>query len=195
MFIDFLSLLLVNMASGLGLLAWYVFRGLDDPDQKRWAPGFAIVGLIATAFGGYLVATWPLPGPYNSLFGEPSVLLGVLFLGAALALSQGWDVLIVAAYGFFAGICAIIMGARILSLNLTAKPGLSAVGFVLSGLGGVFAAPTLAWFRTNQLVRTVGALVLLTAAIVWAMTAGLEYWMHPGMWLKWQPLVMEAMPK
>lgn len=87
MFIDYLSLMLLNMAAGLVILAGYLYRGMESKYQKKWVPGFAITGFIALTNGYHMTWTWPLPGSYNSAFGEMSILFGVLFLGAALALA------------------------------------------------------------------------------------------------------------
>ena len=40
MFIDYLPMMLVNMAAGLFVLAWFWCRGMDNPDQRAWAPAF-----------------------------------------------------------------------------------------------------------------------------------------------------------
>jgi putative membrane protein len=190
MFIDFVSLLLVNMVAGYVLLSIYVYQGLDDPLSRRWAPGFAMVGAVAFIFGAYMTMTWPLIGPFNSAYGEMSVLFGIVFLGAALAISQGWSLATVAAYAFFAGCAAIIHGVRVINLNLTLKPDLTGVGYILSGLGGVFAAPTLLWLRHSQGFRLLAALVLLGAAACWAATVYPEYWMHLKQFSNWVPLAM-----
>jgi len=188
--IDFNTLLLLNMAGGYALLAAYVHRGLDDPDQKRWAPAFAMCGLIAFLFGGYLTIAWTLPGPYNLAFGEMSVFLGVLFLAAALALARGWSLVIIAWYAVFSGLAAILLGARMLELGLTKMPWLTAIGFALSGLGGVFAAPTLLYLRHDRLWRTVAAAVLIGAALIWALDAYAAYWSHMDGFKDWKPLTM-----
>jgi len=49
-FIDYLTLMLVNMAAGLIVLAFFLWRGLGSPGEKSWAAGFAVAGL-----GGPLV--------------------------------------------------------------------------------------------------------------------------------------------
>jgi putative membrane protein len=187
-FIDYVSLLLLNMVAGYFLLSAYVLKGLDDPLDRRWAPGFAMIGLLAFVFGAAMVVTWPLPGPYNSIFGEMSVLFGLIFLGAALSIANGWSLVIVATYAFFAGLAAIVLGARIISLRLTLLPWLSGVGFILSGLGGVFAAPTLVWMRRNVPFRALAALILLAAAVIWAATVYPECWTHPKFFAPWVPL-------
>ena len=194
MFIDYVGLLLINMMIGYVLLAAYVYRGLDDPFNKRWVPGFAMVGVIAFVFGGHMVMTWPIIGQYNDAFGEMSVLLGIIFLGAAFAIGKGWSLTMVAVYAFFAGLAAIDLGACIINMKMTLVPNLSGAGFILSGLGGVMAAPTLLWFRNNRPFRTVAAMILLAAALIWAVTVYPEYWMHMKAFAKWLPLTMRSMP-
>jgi putative membrane protein len=191
LFIDFVSLLLVNMVAGHFLLAAYVYRGLDQADSRGWVPGFAITGLVAAGFGAHMTVHWPLPGAYNSAYGEMSVLFGVIFLGAALAMALRWSLLSVAVYAFFAGWAAIVLGLRILDLGMTLSPTLSGVGFILSGLGGVFAAPTLAYFRHSRLFRTLGALVLAAAGAIWALTVYMGYWMHMDRFSKWVPTIVQ----
>jgi len=193
MFVDFLSLLLLNMVAGYVLLSLYVYRGLDDPLNRRWTAGFLMVGLVAFLFGGYITVTWPLPGPYNSIFGEMTVMFGVIFLGAAAAIANGWSLLPVTVVAFFAGAAAAVSGARIIDLKLTNAPVLSGVGFILSGLAGVFSAPTLYYLRGNRSFRVIAALWLLTAAACWALVVYVEYWMHPPIFSKWVPLVMRGM--
>jgi putative membrane protein len=86
------------------------------------------------------------------------------------------------------------LGACIISMKMTLVPNLSGAGFILSGLGGVMAAPTLLWFRNNRPFRTVAAMILLAAALIWAVTVYPEYWMHMKAFAKWVPLVMRSVP-
>jgi putative membrane protein len=196
MFIDYVSLLLVNMVAGLVLLAAYVVAGPETSEPKKWIPGFGLVGLIALVFGGHMTMTWPIIGPYNSMYGEMSVLLGGLFLGTAVALARGWSLMPLGVYAFFAGVAAVVIGVSIIHLRLTLMPALAGTGFILSGLGGIFAAPTLAWFKDNRKFRIAAAVVLLAAAAIWAMTVYMEYWLHPMMFKAWKPLTMlQEMPK
>jgi putative membrane protein len=189
LFIDYVPLLLINMATGLCMLAHFVYAGLDAPDPKRWVPGFATVGIIATLAGLHMSWTWPLPGSYNVAFGELSVFLGILFLGAALALDKGWDLTVVTIYAFFAGLAAIVLGIRIGQLGLTKTPQLTAVGFLLSGAGGVFALPVL-YLKQNRALRVTGALMLIAAAAIWAVIAYVAYWNHMSDYAKWVPATM-----
>ncbi|MBD1846765.1 DUF981 domain-containing protein [Cyanobacteria bacterium FACHB-63] len=189
MFIDYITLMLINMVAGLFLLAHYVFRGLDSPNQKQWVPGFGMTGGVALATGLHMVWTWAVPGSFNIAFGETTVLFGILFITTAFALAKGWELLTIAIYAFFAGITAIVIGIRIINLGLTQQPLLSGVGFVLTGLGGVFAAPTL-YLKTNRAWRSLGAAVLVVAALIWAFTGYLAYWNHLETFQKWVPLPM-----
>jgi len=189
MLIDYLTLMLVNMVAGLVILALYVYRGLDDRDQTRWVPAFGISGLIAVLTGLHMTFTWPLPGAFNIPYGELSVFFGFLLLGAAISIAKGWNLLILGVYGFFAGLAAIIVGLRFMDLGLSKQPTLSGIGLILTGLGGVFAAPTL-HMRSRRLFRVIGALVLLAAAIIWAITGYTAYWNHLADFANWVPATL-----
>lgn len=182
--------MLINLVAGLFLLAAYVYLGLSDPHQKRWIPGFGMTGGIALTTGLHMIFTWPVTGSFNIAYGEMSVLFGILFLASAIAIAFSWDLITVAVYGFFAGVAAIVVGLRIINLGLTKQPLLSGIGFILTGLGGVFAAPTL-YFKTNRM-RIVGAIVLVVAALIFALTGYLAYWNHLAQYSNWKPLPMRS---
>lgn len=189
MFIDYISLMLINMSAGLILLAWHLYEGFDSPDQKKWAPGFAATGAIALVNGLHMTWNWPLPGSYNVAFGEMSVLFGILFLSASLALAKGWDISPVGVYAFFAGLAAVIIGIRIVDLKLTQEPGLSGIGFVLSGSSAIMIAPVL-YLKQNKTLRLFVAGMLVIAALIWLRTGYKAYWAHLGSLADWKPLVM-----
>ncbi len=136
MFINNLTLMLINMVAGFVLLILYIVRGLGSSEQRRWVPGFAMTGLVALLTGLYVIWRWPLPGSYNIAFGEMTVLFGVIYLGAALAMALGGDLLSVAVYATLAGLAAIVVGVRIISLGMTLRPIMSGVGFILAGASG-----------------------------------------------------------
>jgi putative membrane protein len=184
-FIDFVALMLLNMAAGLALLAGYVAFGLTRPDQRSWVPGFAVVGMVALITGTYMIATWPLPGPYNSAFGEMSIMLGIAFLGAALALAKGWSLVTVGVYGAFGGAAAMVIGFRIMNLKLTAAPMLSGVGFILTGLFGGLVLLALLLPRW-RVIRALVSLGLLASLLIWAATAYMAYWGHMKFFQTWK---------
>lgn len=175
--IDYVTLLLVNMISALVVLAFFLCWGLGREDTRHWAPAFGIAGLVATVAGLAMTFTEPIPKPFSMAYGEMSVLLGVLLLGAAWALSRGWNLLPLGIYAFVAGSAAILIGIRFLDLALTPMPLLPGAGFILTGLGGV-CAPLVLWRQEAKALRVTGALVLLAAAAIWAATAGMGYWAH-----------------
>lgn len=111
-------------------------------------------------------------------------------MASGIALAMGWDLIPVAVYSFFAGIDAVVVGVRIISLGLTKEPIVSGVGFILAGLGGVFAFPFLKWFKGNKVLRTVGALVVLVTALLWAVTFYTSLWSHMADFAKWIPATM-----
>ncbi|HEX2951562.1 MAG TPA: DUF981 domain-containing protein [Armatimonadota bacterium] len=193
MYIDFLTLLLINMAAGFALLAGFVWGYRADVlPAKHWVPAFTVIGAIAFIFGTVLTITWPLPGSFNIAFGEMSVLLGVTFLGAALAIGKEWSLLPLAGYAVFAGMAAMLIGIRILSLKMTQSPLLAGLGFLLSGSAGVLALPTLLWFSRNRLFRYAAVLVLAGTALIWALTGYLAYWDHLQSFQKWLPTLMRT---
>ena len=191
MFINYITLMLINLVVGLFLLAGYVYLGLSEPPQKRWIPGCGMTGAIAQTTGLHMIFTWPVRGSFNIAYGEMSVLFGALFLATCLAIAFSWDLITVAVYGFFAGVAALLIGLRIINLGLTKQPLLSGIGFILTGLGGIFAAPTL-YFKTNRTLRIVGAIVLVVAALIFALTGYLAYWNHLADYSNWKPLPMRS---
>ena len=190
MFIDYLTLVMINLVAGTALLAYYIYFGLDAQDQRPYGAGFFVVGLLEIVLGLALSFTWPLPGSYNIAYGEATTLFGGVFLGAGIALSMGWDLMPVAIYAFFAGVDAIVVGIRIISLGLTKEPIFSGIGFILAGLGGVLAAPTFRYLKKNKLFRIVGAIVVLVTALIWAFTFYNSLWGHLASFASWVPATM-----
>lgn len=188
--IDYVTLMLINMAAGLAMLAVCVVLDFGQGNPKRWAAGFAIVGAVATICGLHMTFNWPIIGAYNMAFGEMSVLFGVLFLGAALAFGKGWDLLPVAIYAFFAGLAAIAVGIKMAKLGMTQTPQVTATGYVLTGVAGICTLPAL-YLRRYRLVLVVGAIVLGLAALIWFRTALLGYWAHLEMLSDYKPASMK----
>jgi putative membrane protein len=184
MFIDFVTLLLVNMAAGLLILALFLLKGFGSPGERAWVPALGMVGLVGFAAGLYMALTWPIRNRgdtnlswANPAYGETSALLGILFLGAAVAIAKGWTLMPVALYGLLAGIIAMVVGVRIIDVGLTKTPLMAGIGFLLTGLGGpLVLAAVLA--PTRHFLRGLAAICLVPAAGIWFLTAILCYWMH-----------------
>ncbi|HUH99040.1 MAG TPA: DUF981 domain-containing protein [Anaerolineales bacterium] len=190
MFIDFLTIVMINLVAGSVLLAYYLWKGMDEKNQRPYAAAFFITGLVGIVTGLQLSFTWPLPGSFNVGYGDAATLFGAVYLATGIALSQGWDLIPVALYSFFAGIDAIIVGIRLYSLQLGQEPLVAAIGFILAGLGGVAAFPFLQWFKDNKAVRWIGIAVLVVAAAIWAVTFYAALWGHMASFAKWVPATM-----
>ena len=190
MFIDFLTLVMINLVAGTVLLAYYLWKGIDEKDQRAYAPAFLLVGLVSFIAGLQISFTWPLPGSYNVGFGDTTTLFGVVFLATGLALWNGWNLIPVSIYSIFAAIDAIIVGLRLLSLGMTKEPLISAAGFVLAGLSGLGVFPFLMWFRKNQMVRWIGIVLLLATAAIWGVTFYGGLWGHLASFAKYVPSTM-----
>jgi putative membrane protein len=192
MFIDFLTLVMINLVAGTVLLAFYLWKGMDEKDQRPYAAGFFATGLLGLITGLQLSFTWPLPGSYNVAFGDTSTLFGMVFLATALALWQGWNLLPVSIYAFFAGAEAILVGYVIMSQGLTKEPTVSALGFFLAGLGGVGAFPFFMWFKGNKTVRWIAIAILVATAALWAFTFYGSLVGHMAGFAKYVPATMSA---
>jgi len=118
MFTVNLTFIVIDMLAGTVFLVYYVLKGMDENDQRPYIVTFGVLGLLGVIMGVQLTFTESLPTSFNVVYGEVSGLFGIVFLGTSLAISQGWDLLLVAIYVFFAGVDAMIVGLRLLSLGL-----------------------------------------------------------------------------
>ncbi len=185
MFVDFLTLMLVNLVAGLLLLALHLVFFIER-DPKRLAPGFLLTGFLGTTTGLYMVLKWPLPGAHNIAFGEMGLLFSALFLFAGLALLLEWDLLGLGIYGVLASLAALVVGVRILNKGMTAAPLLSFLGFLFTGVGGILTLPAYA-LRKSLTFRVVVAVLLLLGAAIWAFTGYGSYWAHLESFAKYFP--------
>jgi putative membrane protein len=183
--VDYITLMLANMVAALLLLAGFVLWGLNKSDRACWAPAFFVTGLVALATGLHMALTWPIPPEigvaYNAAFGETTVLLGALLLGAALALRRNWPLAPLTILAPLAGAVGVAVGVLIYQHSMTQKPLLSMLGFVSAGGAGVIA-PLVLKFRRRLAVRLIAAAALLIAAGVWALTLFGAYAMHFSRW-------------
>ena len=193
MFIDFLTLMLLNMAVALVLFALYMFFFFEK-DAKKMVPGFLIVGAVALVTGFRMVFTWPLPGSFNIPYGEPTIMLGALFFTAGLAINFGWDLLTVGIYSAFAGIAVILLGFRILSLKMGSDPTEAMLAFLGTGITAILALPAIA-LPQMKWIRWLTALAAIVTAIGWFYVCGSAYWSHLDAFSKWAPATMAPAAK
>lgn len=190
MFIDYLTLIMVNLVAGTALLAYFVYTGLDSDKEKFFAPAFGMVGIVALITGLHMTFKWPLPGSFNIAFGESTVLFGTVFLGTAITLAMNGDLIPISIYAFFAGLYSVLVGIRIIDLGLTKHPLPSGFGFILAGLGGLVAAPGLKFLKENKMARYFATAVLVAIALFWAYTFYQSLWGHLASFSDWTPATM-----
>jgi putative membrane protein len=176
---DYITLLLVSASAGLLVLAAYFYWGLNSPRPQVFAPALAGTGLVSLVLGLHMVLTWPLHDGAafaNVCFGEPSVLFGAILLASALSVARRWPMHGVALLGLVGGLVDIVIGASIYNAWLTKNPDVTCVGFVLTGLLGILALPTVA--NPTKVLRTFTAILTLLAAVLWGGMGLVAYWVH-----------------
>jgi putative membrane protein len=177
MYVNYITLMLINLSAGMFLTAWFLLRGLDRAEARNWAPGFALVGILGLITGLHMTLTWPVPGSYNIAFGEMAVLFAVLMLALAGALTWSWSLVPIGVYAFLAGLAAVIVGIRIMHLGMTLQPVVGGLGFIISGGVGVLAVP-LHVLRGLPWLRGLALIFAVLAGIVWGVLAYMAYWGH-----------------
>jgi putative membrane protein len=213
MYIDFLTVMLINLTAGFFMLAHFAWRGMTREaivaevsetdvvvtretiarrDFAQWTPGFALVGFVGVLTGSVMMFTWPLPGSNNIPFGEGSFLFGSIFLATAFAFGRRRSLQSLAFFTAFAGAVAIVLGARILDLSMTKRPAVSAAGFIVAGVVALMAAAGFVWpqARSNVIFRIIFAALALAAGVIWAITAFDGYWGHLDSFSKFTPLLL-----
>jgi len=112
-FIDALALLLISVGMGILLSALYfVFAAMgkiNDARDKLAIPAMAI-GFL-NFIGGFVISfTWPLPGGYNMLYGDPLLIFGLLLSTGSFMFYLGKDPSMMSILSFLLGIY-VILGA------------------------------------------------------------------------------------
>jgi putative membrane protein len=190
MFVDYLTIMLADLAAALFLFALYMVFFFEK-DSKKVVPGFLLTGGLGLVTGLAMILTWPLPGSSNILFGEPMVLLGAVFFVAGLCLQYGWNLLTVGIFAVGAGAVAILLGLKILAANLTKEPLIAGIGYILAGAAAVLSLPAIG-FPKMKWIRWVAAAVAVVAAGIWVFTAFSSYWAHIDSFSSWKPDSMLA---
>ncbi len=164
--INYLTLIIIDLVAGFGLLAYFLAIGLDTEKGKGLAAAFAGVGLLNLILGLAVTLTWPLPGSYNIAFGEATAMFGIVFLFAGLALARGWDLYPITLLAFFFGLYVLIAAWGIYSLEMTRSPLVNAVNYALAGATAVLAP--LGWKRReNSTITRAGAVLAAITALSW----------------------------
>lgn len=133
------------LAAGAGLLLvvalGYQLRGTEPVPVAGYALAFGVLGTILTLTGLHMTLTWPLAAggfPFdNVIFGEPSLIFGVLLLAAAFYLWKRGDTL-AGAEGRFAIVAGVTGPLSVFVFG----SGLAAFAIAAAGVRyTLFAAP------------------------------------------------------
>ncbi len=182
MAIVFVTLMNANVAAALFILAVFVYKGIYSEYARNFIPAFAITGLVATTTGFYQTFTAPMPGSWNIAMGEPSVLIGVLLLGAAWTLSRSYSFAPLGVYAFAAGVVAVTVGARVINLELGRDSLETGVAIIVAGVPGILALPAAFWARSapgaSRIFQWLAIILLVVAAGMLAYASINGYWDH-----------------
>ncbi|MCI4434601.1 MAG: DUF981 family protein [Thermoplasmata archaeon] len=171
-FIDPLAIMLIGLGMGLLLVALYVLFAalgkIDAAKDKLAMPAMAI-GFFDFISGFLMAFTWPLPGGYNMLFGDPLLMFGLLLFIGSFMFYKGKDPSLMTILSFLLGIY-VILGAYAMVVDQleTGANFLPAFGLYLSSGIGALLSPIL-------IIKPVGAskvlyyiefIILIVAAFV-----------------------------
>lgn len=136
---------LIGVAAGLALILVPMFaRKLykrEAVSAEGWALAFGVLGVILTVLGGLIATTWPLTAnpPINIMFGEPTFMLGLLLLAAALFVWHRKEVI--------AGLSGPVRAAE--DARAYVLRTLAPVSWLLFALGLILLSCTVATVRFN----------------------------------------------
>ena len=199
MFVDYLTVMMVAVVAGAVTTIVYGLMFLDAPlaDQRPWGWAFGIVGLLLGVTGLHLVLTWPLPGAYNIVMGEPALYFGVVLLGTAFAIRAGESLMPLAVLAIFGGIANIFLSIAMLVHGLSRNPPLWALAYAAIGLAAVLAPLVVHKVRALRWVPLVAGGLLAIGALIFALGgygAYLEHTSAEGGFAKWVPPAMRQGP-
>ena len=199
MFVDYLTVMMVAVVAGAVLTIVYGLMFLDAPlaDQRPWGWAFGIVGLLLGVTGLHLVLTWPLPGAYNIVMGEPALYFGLVFLGTAFAIRAGESLMPLAVLAIFGGLANIFLSIAMLVHGLSRNPPLWALAYAAIGLAAVLAPLVVHKVRALRWVPLVAGGLLAIGALIFALGgygAYLEHTSAEGGFAKWVPPAMRQGP-
>ena len=141
-FIDPLTVMLLSLGMSALLLALYYFKvGSGKKDISSLVVPVFILGLFNAVSGFLMSFTWPLPGSYNMLFGDPLLVLGLLMIAGSYMISKGMDVKALSLLGFLLGIYLLVGMIGITQFHMeTGNDWLTATGlYAFSMLAAIFS--------------------------------------------------------
>ena len=199
MFVDYLTVMMVAVVAAAVLTISYGLMFLEAPlaDQKPWGWAFGIVGLLLGATGSHMVLTWPLPGAYNIVMGEPALYFGLVLLGTAFAIRAGESLMPLAVLAIFGGLANISLSIAMLVHGLSRNPPLWAFAYAAIGLAAVLSPLVVHKVRALSWVPLVAGGLLAIGALIFALGGYGAYLEHTSAdegFGKWVPPAMREGP-
>jgi putative membrane protein len=199
MFVDYLTVMMVAVVAGAVLTIVYGLMFLNAPvaDQKQWGWAFGLVGLLLGVTGLHLVLTWPLPGAYNIVMGEPALYFGLVLLGTAFAIRAGESLMPLAVLAFFGGLANVFLTIAMLVHGLSRNPPLWAIAYAAIGLAAILSPVVVHRVRALRWAPLVAGVLLAIGALIFAVGgygAYLEHTSAEGGFGKWVPPAMREKP-
>jgi len=119
MYIDSLTVMLLALAASSAMIAYFLIGTVrGKKDFADMAPAGFMLALFDFISGFYMSFFWPLPGPYNMLFGDPLLFLGMILLAGSFMLYKGLDIKILSMPGVFLGIYLFAETYGMVAFNL-----------------------------------------------------------------------------
>lgn len=142
-FVDSLTVMLIGLAMGLALGAFYFFFKAREDEKMLNAlivPAF-VVGLFDFMSGFLMSFAWPLPGAYNMLFGDPLLLFGLILVMTSVAYYKKMNLGLIPILSMLLGIYVLVGAYSIVDLKLESGNDLiTAMGlYIFSGIGALLA--------------------------------------------------------
>lgn len=141
-FVDSLTVMLLLTGFSALTIAFYVFlaaKGKKDFSMLI-VPGF-VFGIFDVISGFIMSFTWPLPGSYNILFGDPILVLGLFMVAGSYMLYKKLDVRILSIFAVFLGVYILLGAISMYTFNLESGQNfISSFGFyIVAALSALFS--------------------------------------------------------
>ncbi|MGC9011250.1 MAG: DUF981 family protein [Candidatus Micrarchaeia archaeon] len=168
-FVDPLTIMLVAVAASASLIAIYLIsQALGKKIAEELAmPGF-FIGVFDFLSGFFMSFSWPLPGAYNILFGDPMLFLGIIMLAGSYMLYKKISLRYMPILGFLLGIYLLVETYGIATLNLeSGKYFMPAFSFYLFSTISALLSPiaSLDPKKYKYAYHFLAALLILTALL------------------------------
>lgn len=176
-FIDYLTIMLIDLAGGLINLTWFLWKLNKPKEYSKFVSGFLLVGILGLLTSLPMVLTWPLPGSYNIAFGEPMLLFSLIFLLLAISIIKQWPWDGIVVFAVLGSIMAIVIGIAIYSFNLTNTPFFAMMGYLMTAFGALISS-YLVYRPKNKPLLILATILFVLSTILWLYIGYYAYYMH-----------------